>query len=43
VQLVTGMIFEGPQLIGAINMGLVKLLKKDGFENISEAIGKNYR
>lgn len=40
VQLVTGMIFEGPQLIGEINQGLVKLLQQDGFTNISQAIGK---
>ena len=39
VQLITGMIFEGPQLIGEINRGLVELLQKDGFKNISEAIG----
>lgn len=39
VQLITGMIFEGPQSISAINQGLVKLLEKDGFKNISEAIG----
>ena len=39
VQLITGMIFEGPQAISAINQGLVKLLEKDGFKNISEAIG----
>lgn len=39
VQLITGMIFQGPQLIGEINEGLVKLLKKDGFSNISEAVG----
>jgi len=31
VQLITGMIFEGPQLISEINRGLVQLLKKDGF------------
>lgn len=40
VQLITGMIYEGPQLIGEINRGVSDLLKKDGFENISEAIGK---
>src|SRR3989344_361681 len=40
VELITGMIFEGPQLISDINLGLVKLLKKDGYKNISEAIGK---
>ncbi len=39
VQLITGMIFEGPQLISEINLGLRKLLEKDGFENISQAIG----
>ncbi len=39
VQLATGMIFEGPQLIGQINRGLVHLLKKDGFSSITEAIG----
>ncbi|OGD85408.1 dihydroorotate dehydrogenase (quinone) [Candidatus Curtissbacteria bacterium RBG_13_35_7] len=39
VQLITGMIYEGPQVIGEINRGLVKLLEKDGYSNISEAIG----
>jgi len=41
VQLVTGLIFEGPQLIAQINIDLAGLLKKDGFINISEAIGKD--
>lgn len=39
VELITGMIFEGPQLIGQINKGLVRLLQRDGFETISQAIG----
>lgn len=39
VQLITGMIFEGPQLISEINQGLVRLLKKDGFNQISQAVG----
>ena len=39
IALITGMIFEGPQLAGEINHGLVRLLKKDGFANISDAIG----
>jgi len=39
VELITGMIFEGPQLIGEINYGLARLLKKDGFSNIAEAVG----
>ena len=40
VQLITGMIFEGPQAISEINFGLAKLLKIDGYKNISEAVGK---
>jgi dihydroorotate dehydrogenase len=43
VELITGMIFEGPQLISEINLGLVKLLHRDGFSNISEAIGADFR
>jgi dihydroorotate dehydrogenase len=39
IELITGMIYEGPQLIGEINEELVQLLQKDGFDNISEAIG----
>ncbi len=40
LQLITGMIFEGPQLISEINQGLVELLQKDGYKNISEAVGR---
>ena len=43
VQLITGMIFEWPQLIWQINKGLVDLLKKDWYKNITEAIGANYK
>lgn len=39
VQLITGMIYQGPQVISAINQGLVTLLKKDGYANIQQAIG----
>jgi dihydroorotate dehydrogenase len=39
IQLITGMIFQGPQLISEINQGLVKYLKRDGFKSIAEAIG----
>jgi dihydroorotate dehydrogenase len=39
VQMITGMIFEGPQAISEINRGLVELLKRDGYNNIHEAIG----
>lgn len=43
VQLITGMIFEGPQMIGDTNLGLVRLLERDGFKNISEAVGADIR
>jgi dihydroorotate dehydrogenase (fumarate) len=39
VELITGMVFEGPQLIGQISHGLGILLKKDGFTHISQAVG----
>lgn len=40
VQVYTGIIYEGPFLVKRINKGLIKLLERDGFKNISEAIGK---
>jgi dihydroorotate dehydrogenase len=43
VQLITGMIYNGPQTIGEINNGLVELLEKDGFENIGEAVGSKLK
>ena len=39
IQLITGMIFEGPQIASQINSGLIELLKKDGVGHISEAVG----
>ena len=37
--MITTMIFDGPQNINEINRGLAKLLKADGFNSISEAVG----
>ncbi len=39
IQLITGMIFMGPQLIAQINRGLVEYLKRDGYKDISEVVG----
>ena len=39
VQLITGMIYEGPGLIKEINKGLVELMKRDSYKNIKEAVG----
>jgi len=39
VQIYSGMIFHGPDMIMNINKGLVELLEVDGYKHISEAIG----
>ena len=39
LHMITTMIFDGPQNINEINRGLVKLLKKDGFDSIGQAVG----
>ena len=43
VGLITGLFFEGPQLIGRMNRELVTLLKNDGFSHISEAVGADFK
>lgn len=43
VQLITGMIFQGPQLISEINSGLVELLKKEGYTHISQVVGSDIK
>jgi len=39
IQLYTGLVYKGPKLINEINKGLIELIEKDGFKNISEAVG----
>ncbi len=39
VQVYTGWVYRGPSFVSEINKGLVRLLKKDGFKNIQEAVG----
>ncbi len=39
VQMITGMIYEGPQIVGDINRGLVELMHREGFTHISQVIG----
>ena len=39
VQVYTGLVYEGPALIKSIKTDLIKLLEKDGLNNISEAVG----
>lgn len=40
VELITGFIMNGPQFAEEVNRGLAELLRADGYEHISEAIGK---
>ena len=39
VEIITGVIFDGPQLAAEINDGLSRLLERDGYTHISQAIG----
>lgn len=39
IQVYTGLIYEGPGLVKEINQGLVKLVKKEGFKQLKDAIG----
>jgi dihydroorotate dehydrogenase len=39
VQLYTGLVFEGPDLVGQIKSGLASLLAREGFGSIAEAVG----
>jgi len=39
VQILSGLIFHGPDMIMNINKELIELIKADGFKNITEAIG----
>lgn len=39
VQILTGFVYEGPCAVKRINRGLLRLMERDGFKNISEAVG----
>jgi dihydroorotate dehydrogenase (fumarate)/dihydroorotate dehydrogenase len=39
VQLLTALVYEGPGVVKRINRGLAKLLERDGFANVNEAVG----
>jgi dihydroorotate dehydrogenase subfamily 2 len=40
VELITGLIFEGPQLVSEINLQLGEFLRRDGYRSIAEAVGR---
>jgi dihydroorotate dehydrogenase len=39
VEIGTGVIFQGPAMVGRLNMQLAEILKKNGFKSVSEAVG----
>ncbi len=43
IQLITGLIFQGPQLVAQINFDLEEILKEKGLKNISQAIGSHLK
>jgi dihydroorotate dehydrogenase len=43
VQIYSGLVYEGPGLATDINKGLVQLLRQDGFANLSQAVGADYK
>jgi len=43
VQLYTGLVYEGPGLVGRIKRELVELAEREGFTSIGEAVGDDHR
>jgi dihydroorotate dehydrogenase len=43
VEVYTSLVYQGPGLPGRINAGLVRLLQRDGFSHVSEAVGAGLR
>lgn len=43
VDMITGLIFNGPQVVGQINYDLAQLVARDGYRNVSEAVGAYHR
>ncbi|HWP58915.1 MAG TPA: quinone-dependent dihydroorotate dehydrogenase [Candidatus Acidoferrales bacterium] len=39
VQILTGFVYEGPAAVKRINQGLLRLLERDGFNAVGEAVG----
>ena len=41
VQIYTGFVYEGPAAVKHINQGLIRLIERDGYKSIAEAVGQN--
>ena len=40
VQIYTGFVYEGPAAVKRINRGLIRLMERDGFKSIADAVGR---
>ena len=40
VQIYTGFVYEGPAAVKRINQGLIRLMERDGYRSIAEAVGR---
>jgi dihydroorotate dehydrogenase len=40
VQIYTGFVYEGPAAVKRINQGLIRLIERDGYRSIAEAVGQ---
>ncbi len=43
VQILTGFVYEGPAVVKRINRGLLRLMERDGLNNISQVVGSGAR
>jgi dihydroorotate dehydrogenase len=43
VELYTGLIYQGPAMVSTIKAGIARLLKRDGFRSINQAVGSAVR
>ena len=39
----TGLIYKGPSMLKDMQIELIDLLKKDGYSNIKQAVGADYK
>ena len=43
VQVYTGLVYGGPGFVRRLNDGLARLLARDGFRSVAEAVGADHR
>ena len=43
LQLYSALVYQGPALVNEINLDLIRLLKKDGFSHLGDAVGADHR